>query len=201
MLTYADLDPQKRAFIFEWDGVLYPERDFYLQIYYLFAHFIEYVESVPPADDLLQFMKKNYEHHGHAGIFDRTAEVFGLDTKYRENLERLELTAQFPLKLELHAGMLCLLQEIVAERKQLFIWTKGNPEGQLNKIRQTDWKGLQAHLRVYFDAEYEGKNSLEILLQDNGFTPAEVLFVGKDTTAELRTLGIDFLAADLFLPA
>lgn len=193
MLTYADLNPDKKAVIFELDGVLYPERDFYLQIYYLFAHFVEYMETVPSADDLLQFLQTAYAHHGHEEIFERAVDAFGLDGKYRENLERLELTAQLPLKLELPEEMRVLLQDIVAREKQLFIWTKGDAEGQLNKIRQTDWQGLSQHLRVYFDAEYPDGDALAMLLKENGLDAALVVMVGCSGELEAAAAGIDFI--------
>lgn len=190
MLTYADLDPKKKVFIVELDGVLFPERDFYLQVYYLFANFIEYVESVPPAADLTNFMKTVYEHHGSEVVFDRAVEAFGLDTKYRENFERLLLTAQLPLKLELYAQVLSILQELVVDRKQIFIWTKGNPEGQLNKIRQVEWKGLGQYLKVYFAEEYESK-SLTAVLSENQLSTTEVLYIGSAGVNEAQQLGLD----------
>lgn len=196
MLNYTDIAPKKKFFIFELDGVLYPERDFYLQIYYLFANFIEYVETVPPATDLTNFMKTVYEHHGPEVVFDRAVGAFGLDVKYRENLDRLLLTAQLPLKLELHPPVLSLLQELVLDRKQIFIWTKGNPEGQLNKIRQIEWKGLGQYLRVFFAVEYE---SLTAVLTENQLSTAEVLFIGSASLTEAQQLGLDVLSVADFM--
>ena len=196
MLNYADIAPKKKFFIFELDGVLYPERDFYLQIYYLFANFIEYVETVPPATDLTNFMKTVYEHHGPEVVFDRAVGAFGLDVKYRENLDRLLLTAQLPFKLELHPPVLSLLQELVLDRKQIFIWTKGNPEGQLNKIRQVEWKGLGQYLRVFFADEYE---SLTAVLSENQLSTAEVLFIGSASLTEAQQLGLDVLSVADFM--
>ena len=64
MLKYCDLDPNKKAFIFELDNVLFPERDYLLQVYYLFANFIEFTETVPSSTELTNFLKTVYEHHG-----------------------------------------------------------------------------------------------------------------------------------------
>ena len=44
MFTYTDIDARKKAFVFELDNVLYPEKDYLLQVYYLFASFLEYSE-------------------------------------------------------------------------------------------------------------------------------------------------------------
>ena len=41
MIKYSEIDPRKDAFIFELDDVLYPEKDYLYQIYYLFTAFLE----------------------------------------------------------------------------------------------------------------------------------------------------------------
>ena len=43
-MKYSDLDKRKKAFIFELDNVLYPEKDYLYQVYYLFAALMEYTE-------------------------------------------------------------------------------------------------------------------------------------------------------------
>lgn len=202
MLSYSDIHPDKKAFIFEFDGVLYPEREFYLQVYYLFANFIEYVETVPPATDLLELMKKVYEIYGPAEVFNRVRDAFGLDEKYRENFDRLHHSAQFPLKLELYPEMRTLLQAMVKEAKPIFIWTTGIPEGQLNKIRQTEWGNLAKQLRVYFAEEYDEPTiALKTILQEQQLNPEQVLFIGSETTGiEIAKLsGLDFLSVKHFL--
>src|SRR5690349_1374270 len=143
MLTYQDISPKKKAFILELDDVLYPQKDYLLQVYYLFSNFIEYSEGVPTAEELSAFFKKSYEFHGADRIFERVQEAFGLDAKYRGNFERLHSTARLPLKLLLFQNMLSLMQEMVVDRKSLFIVTNGDPEQQLNKIRQIEWNGLE----------------------------------------------------------
>src|SRR5688500_13307239 len=112
MLNYSDLAPSKKGFIFELDNVLYPERDYLLQVYYLFANFIEFTETVPSSKELVSFMKTAYENHGSEGLFERASEVFGIDKKYKDNFEKLHYTARLPLKLVLLDRMLPLLQEM-----------------------------------------------------------------------------------------
>ena len=153
MLTYRDLDPSKKAFIFELDNVLYPEQDYLLQVYYLFANFIEFTEGFPPAPDLTEFCKNAYLNHGDEDIFDRIKQAFGIDDKYRENFTRLYTTARLPLKLILYPNVLSLLQEIIVDRKAIIILTNGIPEIQINKIMQTEWNGLEKYLKVYYVQE------------------------------------------------
>lgn len=206
MLTYSDINPRKKAFIFELDNVLYPEKDYLLQVYYLFASFIEYIETVPPAADLTAFFKNALEHHGNANIFDKAKETFGIDEKYRENFDRLHVSARLPLKLLLFHKMLKLLQDIVVDRKQLFIVTNGNPEQQLNKIKQMEWNGLENYLTVYFANEIAPKpetTSLERILAEHHLSRKDLVIIGAtETDREFADAsGVDFIYVNDFSEA
>lgn len=198
MINYSDFDPAKKAFAFELDNVLYPEKDYLLQVYYLFANLLEYIETVPPAADLTAFMKTAYEHQGKEGIFDRAQEVFGIDEKYRENFMRLHREAKLPLKLLLYKEMLDLLQQITVDRKMIFLVTGGNPIQQLNKIRHMEWNGLENYLKVFFTDELEAKPAPGVLLnilKDYELSASEVVFVGNGEEDKLfaKNAGIEFV--------
>ncbi len=204
MLQYKDLDPRKKAFVFELDNVLYPEQDYLLQVYYLFSNFIEFTEGTPPSADLTAFFKTAYSHHGDERIFERAKDAFGLDEKYRANFERLYYTARLPLKLLLYKEVLKLLQEIVVDRKQVFLITNGRPEVQLNKIRQTEWNGLEQYLKVYYAAEIKLKPEPDVLtyiLNDHGLLRKDVLILGATEVDEefAGACGIDYLNIEEFL--
>ena len=203
MLTYADIDSSKKGFIFELDNVLYPERDYLLQVYYLFANFIEFTETVPTAKELIDFLKTAYEHHGPEELFERASQMFGIDAKYRDNFEKLHYTARLPLKLVLFPNMLNLLQEMVVDRRQIFLVTNGNPEVQLNKIRQVEWNGLEQYLVVYFAAELKEKpetDVLESILDKHQLLRRDLVIIGNNDTDEdfARASGIDFVDSNDF---
>ncbi len=198
MLTYADFPVTKKAFVFELDNVLYPEKDYLLQVYYLFANFIEYVETVPSAAEVTNFLKTAYEHHGTEGIFDRVKETFGLDEKYRENFYRLHKTAKLPLKLLLFQNVLKLLQDIVIDRKQLFIVTNGDPEQQLNKMKQLEWNGLEQFLIPYFAHELKPKPETDVfvhILEKHHLYRRDITIIGNSTIDEEFALaaGVDYV--------
>lgn len=204
MLEYKDLDPRKKAFIFELDNVLYPEKDFLLQVYYLFANFIEFSEGNPLSEDLVNFLQTAYNHHGDENIFERVKEGLGIDEKYRVNFERLYHTARLPLKLLVNDQVLKLLQEIIIDRKQLFIVTNGKPEIQLNKIRQIDWMGIEEYLTVYFADEINPKPETEVLtyiLGKHNLLRKDVMIIGaSDTDEEFAfSCGIDYIEVNEFM--
>ena len=181
MIKYSDIDPRKRAFVFELDDVLYPEKDYLYQVYYLFTAFLEYIEFID-AKVATSFMIDTYLSEGKQFVFDRLKEKFGLDEKYRFNFEHLSNTAKLPLKLLLDKEMLTFLQDIVVDRKKIFIVTNGNPGQQLNKIKQTEWQGLEPYLICYFADEIAPKpetDSIDLLLKDHNLQRRDVLMIGN----------------------
>jgi len=179
MLETLKIPAEKKALILALDDVLFPKKDYLLQVYYLFAHLLEYTETVPPAADLTEFLKTAYLHHGEGGLFDRAAEVFGIDSKYKEPFDRMHITANLPLKLLLFPPVFEMLQEADAAGKRLFILTGGTPAMQLNKLKHTDWQGLDRSITVYFGEELMEKNldPMKFLLEENGLQAQEVLYI------------------------
>ncbi|WP_205313898.1 haloacid dehalogenase [Pedobacter nanyangensis] len=143
----------KKALILTLDDALFPKKDYLLQVYYLFSEFMAYTEQ-HDSKAMIDFMSKTYAAEGSENIFDKTAEQFAIPEKYRHNFELLHETARLPLKLLLFQNVLCLLQEAVVNRIQIFLLAEGNPAEAINKIKQVEWHGLQEYLKIYFTAEY-----------------------------------------------
>jgi phosphoglycolate phosphatase-like HAD superfamily hydrolase len=202
-MKYSDIDARKTAFIFELDNVLYPEKDYLYQVYYLFAGFLEYTELLD-AKVLVNLMVKTFEEEGADAVFNRVQEKFKLDEKYRFNFEHLHKNAQLPLKLLLYPAMLQLLQDIVVDRKKLFIVTNGNPEQQLNKLKQVEWHGLEKYLVCYFADEIAPKPEPDMVLKlinDHSLQRREILITGNTEADVLcaQASGIDFIYAEEFI--
>ncbi|WP_406826072.1 HAD family hydrolase [Pedobacter sp. KACC 23697] len=178
----------KQAVIFELDNVLFPEKDYLLQVYYLFAQFIEYTEQ-KNAQPIINFMQAEYENNGADMLFEKTAKQFGIDEKYKYNFDLLHLNARLPLKLLLFKNMLEFMQELVVNRKQIFIVTAGNPEQQLNKIKQTEWNGLEQYLTVYFVDELDQPKAeiFQNILNSNNLSPKQTLVVGANNFDEQQS--------------
>jgi len=202
-MKYTDIDKRKKAFIFELDNVLYPEKDYLYQVYYLFANLIEYTELYD-AQAILGLMTATYEKEGKDFVFDRIREKFKIDEKYRASLQHLLLTAKLPLKLLLFKNMLELMQEIVIDRKKLFIVTNGKPEQQLNKIKQTEWHGLENYLTCYFADELLPKpepDVLHLLLKEHNLQRRDIMMIENAEIDRLcaQACGIDHLNVEQFL--
>lgn len=196
IFRYADLDPHKKAFVFELDNVLFPTQDYLFQVYYLFAAFVEHTEQWK-SKQMITSMIEAYQQNGENAVFDKVKTAFSLEPKYQENFNRLVKTARLPLKLLLYQQMLDLLQQIVVDRKQIFILTNGNPEQQLNKIKQVEWNGLEHYLTCYFADEIRPKpepDALHQILADHSLQRRDLIMIGNHTSDELcaQAAGVDY---------
>ncbi|MFD2288312.1 HAD hydrolase-like protein [Pedobacter petrophilus] len=180
-MEISQLLKDKQAVIFELDNVLFPEKDYLLQVYYLFAQFIEYAGQ-KEAQPVLAFMRSEFEQSGSDLLFEKTAAQFKIDQKYQYNFDLLHQNARLPLKLLLFQSMLNFLQELVVNRIKIFIVTAGNPEQQLNKIKQTEWNGLEQYLTVYFADELKQSKAeiFQNILSSNNLSAEQALVVGAN---------------------
>lgn len=202
-LKYDDVDSRKKAFVLELDNVLYPEKDYLYQVYYLFASLLEYT-NLNDAMQTTNLMVDAYIAKGADAVFDELVAKTEIDEKYRANLNDLLLTAKLPLKLLLYQNMLEFLQEAVADRKKLFIVTNGNPHQQLNKLKQIEWHGLEPYLTCYFTDETMPKpepDVLEKLMKEHDLQRRDMLMI-ENSDADVvcaQTTGIDYLNVNEFL--
>lgn len=175
---------EKESFVFELDNVIYPEKDYFLQVYYLFAQFIEYGEQLNAAE-VLKYMQETYQEAGADDIFEKTASKFNIPEKYKVNFEMLVHSARLPLKLLIYSEVLNFLQSIVLERKQILLLVSGNPATQLNKIKQTEWNGLEKYLTVFFTEEFEPQeDALKLILENQELKKEKVLLIGNSIFAK-----------------
>ncbi|SEA58978.1 HAD family hydrolase [Pedobacter hartonius] len=198
-MSYKDYIRDNRAFVFELDNVLYPEKDYWLQVYYLFAQFIEYAEQIEGAG-IIRFMEETYRNDGHSGIFQKTAIQFDLPEKYQVNFDLLQQNARLPLKLLLFAPVLSFLREVRAAGKPVFLLVDGDPAIQLNKIRQMEWNGLEQYMKVYFLAEMANGyiDGIERITAESSVKSEEILVIGaeKDGTNLAYFNTLRFLTVD-----
>ncbi|WP_316840105.1 HAD family hydrolase [Pedobacter gandavensis] len=193
----------KQAFVFDLDNVLYPEKDYLLQVYYLFAQFIEYGEQLN-STDIVKYMQEQYLAHGPENLFEKTAAEFKIPEKYKMNFDLVMQNAKLPLKLLIYNKALVFLQEIVAAGKQVFLFVDGDPIMQLNKIRQVEWNGLEKNLIVYFSEESEPKPStqgIEQILERHHLEPAQLVLIGAKAADQeaAKKAKIEYLPIDLIL--
>ncbi len=202
-MNYKDIDKRKTAFILELDDVLYPAKDYIYQVYYLFANMLEYVELID-AKQTTNLMTDTYINEGPEAVFDKVAEKFPVAAKYKENFYNLFDTAKLPLKLLLYQNMLTLLQDVVVDRKKLFIVTNGSVVQQVNKIKQVEWHKLEPYLTCYLAAETALKpetDVIDLLIQEHNLQRRDILMIGYSETDSLcaEAAGIDYLSVEKFL--
>ncbi|GAA3957609.1 HAD family hydrolase [Mucilaginibacter dorajii] len=202
-MKYKDIDKRKTVFILELDDVLFPAKDYLYQVYYLFANMLEYVELVD-AKPTTKLMTDTYINQGADEVFDILAKEYPVAEGYRDKFDNLLITAKLPLKLLLYQNMLTLIQEVVVDRKKLFIVTNGNVPQQVNKIKQVEWHKLEPYLTCYFAEETAPKpepDVIHLLMQEHNLQRRDILMIGNSEIDNLcaETVGIDYLSVEKFL--
>ncbi|TAF45785.1 MAG: hypothetical protein EAZ51_02610 [Sphingobacteriales bacterium] len=197
-LKYSNFDEQYKAFIFELDDVLFPTKDYDLQVYYLFAHFLAYEKPQFIATEIIEYAKQRYQSHGNNKMFEALHKTFAIDINYQNNLNQLFNKAKLPLKLLLFNDALTLLKQIIVNHKSVFILTAGISERQLNKIKQTEWNGIETFLKVYFEDEFKDEplsEALNYLLTQHNLNPKDIIMVGNSRSKQsvVEAMGISFV--------
>lgn len=173
-----NLPEDKDLYIFELDDVLYPGKDYLLQVYYLFAQFVDFTEGSNIALEMVDFVKETFETEGGEGMLQKVQERFSLSKDYTENYARLEANAHLPAKLLLFDDARTTINRLLEKGKKIAILTKGNPVQQLNKLRHIDWQGLDKKLKVYFTDEliYRNLDPIAYIAKDFGVQTHDVLY-------------------------
>jgi phosphoglycolate phosphatase-like HAD superfamily hydrolase len=202
-MKYTDIDPRKTTFIFELDNVLYPEKDYLFQAYYLFAGYLEYLDLIDEKE-AVEIMVDAFNQNGKEAVFSAVQEKYNLNDNYKIHFEFVMKTAKLPLKLLLFQKMLELLQDIIVNRKKLFIVTNGKPEQQLNKIKQTEWHGLEKYLVCYFADEIVAKPEPDVInniLRDHNLRRNDIVMIGNSDNDLLcaEASGVDYINVGQFL--
>ena len=175
-MSFEKYISNKKALIITLDDALYPKKDYLLQVYYLFSEFMAYSEQID-AKSIVDFMSEEYKTHGEQALFKKTAAKFDIPEKYHQNFNLLFETARLPLKLLLFKNVLSLLQEVVVDRRPIFVLVEGNPAEAINKIKQIEWNGLEQYLKVYFTVEYNGSanDTVKHILNEQSLESGEVV--------------------------
>ncbi len=196
-MLFDQLVEKKKAFVFDLDNTLYPEKDYLYQIYYMVGQFIEYQETFDH-QIITKYLIDEFEKNGRAHIFDKLIEQFNLKKEYVDNCIRLLRTARLPLKLLLYKEAEWMLNELKEKQKFIFILTNGAPEQQYNKITQIEWNGLQKHIMCYYANEIVPKpapDGLQKIMTDHQLSAEELVFIGDADIDEncAKAAGVDFV--------
>ncbi|WP_392469855.1 HAD family hydrolase [Sphingobacterium cellulitidis] len=186
MMDFANIPTDKKLYLFEVDDVLFPKKDYLLQIYYLFSQFVEFTEGRPIATEMVNFMKETYMESAEENLYNLTAKKFNFKNDYKENFERLMVNGHLPLKLFLFNKTKLLFASILEKGGQIGILTKGNPALQLNKVKHIDWQGFDRNVKIYFIDELNFRNidPFTYIASENQVQKSDLFFI-EDNIAKL----------------
>lgn len=178
------IDTSKELYVFELDDVLFPRRDYVVQVYYLFGNFYEYTTGEAVGYKIAESMSKIYDIHGEDAVYSSTKLLFNIGDQFEENFKRLMANAQLPLKLELINETKALIEELLNHNIDIAILTKGNPIEQLNKLKFIDWqnlKQLESSTKIYFkdELDFRSVDPLEFIAEDFKIKSSDIEYIDK----------------------
>lgn len=172
---------KKKALILGFDDVLYPEKDYVLQVFYMFGQFIEFIEAKPVSKAITEDLKSLYLSTQAFPKFEAIAEKYDLKPTYKDKLERLYHQVQLPLRLDTYPIINELLQALIEKEISIFVLTQGDPFMQLNKLKQMNLLGLEKHLKLYFldELNFKKLDPISFILEENDLKIEDVFLLDK----------------------
>ena len=209
------------AIIFDLDDTLYPEIEYLKPAFKAISEAIE-AEYTVNALEIEHFLIKTFENEGRSMLFNKCFNHFikteneaenkakneqNTEGVYFENMSihsylQILRTVKIPNKIALFPYVYRLIPQLIAEEKQIFVLTNGNPTQQRNKIAHLDWQNLDAQMTFVFANEFAPKPSPRVFndfLEPNfHLKTKKTLFIGDaETDAEFsQNVGFDFLHVD-----
>lgn len=201
------------AFIFDLDDTLYPEIDYLKAAFQAISKEFEEKHALK-AIEIEQFLTTTFTENGRSQLFNQCFNQFFTDEKAQNtegvlseeicvnNCLNILRTVKISQKIALFPYVYRLIPQLVAEEKQIFVLTNGNPKQQRNKIAHLDWQNLDAQITFVFANEFAPKPSPSVFsdfLEPNfHLKTKKTLFIGDaETDAEFsQNVGFDFLHVD-----
>lgn len=131
------------TYLIDLDNTLIDENEYLFQAY----------EEIARKNNFdVNIMIEIFMNEGRDYLFDKMIARFG--GKLKDYLYTLR-TVKLLDKLEVYPVMVNLLNKIIKKKERIFVVTNGNQIQQINKVRQTDWNGLDKHITfIYADMIY-----------------------------------------------
>ncbi len=206
--------------IFDLDDTLYPEIAYLKAAFQAISKEFE-AEYAVNAADIESFLIKTFEKEGRQQLFNKCFNHFLKGKKASksalkpQNTEgayfekngvdcclHILRTVKIEEKITLFPYVYDLIPQLLAEKKQIFVVTNGNPTQQRNKIAHLDWQNLDAHITFIIANEFAPKPSPKVF--DDFLEPnfhlknKKIRFIGdSETDAQFsQNIGADFLHVD-----
>lgn len=186
-----------KAYIFDLDNTIYPEKDYLYQVYYLIGKYIEEKEKAS-SKEITEFLVYQFEKSGRKNLLNKLLDKFSLPESYMEDMLEIMRTAKLPLKLHMFKPVFELMQELVSNKLKIYILTNGNPGQQLNKIKHIEWLGLEDQVTCYFANEICPKpapDALNHILTTHSIEKDDVILIGDSKEDEYcaKAAGVFFM--------
>jgi HAD superfamily hydrolase (TIGR01549 family) len=185
-------------FIFDLDNTIYDEEDYLFQAYKAISQKLAGFALGYNENDLLAIILEIYSKEGRDKLFDKFLFRVGLDITYITECLKILRSFNPELSIEIKSKVKNILASLIEKKKPVFVLTNGNPEQQMNKIRNIRWDGLDKTISFIMADEFEPKPSpsgIIHILNITGSEKKEAIMTGDMETDKESALngGIDFI--------
>lgn len=169
------------VYVFDLDNTIIREEEYLFQAYETIAARLAMTFPLHNPGELDKTLKTIFLREGRTALFNKFLTSTGIGEGYLEVcLDILRsYTPENPLSLIQKTKQ--LLIELIRRNKKIFVLTNGNPVQQRNKVRYTDWNGLDKNITFIFAEEIKPKPSpdgLILIIRSSGTEKREVLMIG-----------------------
>lgn len=140
------------------DDTLYEERLYLFEAYKQIGVFVEAVHNIS-AQAIECYLIEGFIKSGRKGLFDSCINYFALPGSLIDKMLEILRTVSFEQPLELKGFVLPFISMLMDKGKRIFVITNGNVRQQQNKVKNIDWKKLDASINFVYANDFEPKPS------------------------------------------
>lgn len=157
--SFIDVLSEKYSdILLDLDDTLYEERLYLFEAYKQIGIFVETVHNVS-AQAIECYLIEGFIKDGRKGLFNSCINHFALPNSLMEKMLEILRTVTFKQPLELKGFVLPFLFMLMDKGKRIFVITNGNVSQQQNKVKNIDWKKLDASINFVYANDFESKPS------------------------------------------
>jgi phosphoglycolate phosphatase-like HAD superfamily hydrolase len=180
MISPDEIASNYKVVVFDYDDTLVSEKEFLFFTYRQIAALV-YRSHKIPENEVFEYLKNEFELHGRDLLFNKLIRKYNLPITMLSDLLGLMRTAVISPALTLLPGMKSLLKRILEKDVKVYVLTNGNHLQQINKIRHTQWEGLEKRISFVFADLHEPKPSpvcLQLIQKQTNTDCRDMVFIG-----------------------
>lgn len=187
-----------KYYLIDLDDTIFSEADYLFFAYnkidiYLSSNFLIQKGKI------YNYLKFQFRENGRHKLFNKMIKEFKLDVKVLDSILSILRGVKFDVKISMYPQMFQMIENLIGQKKRIFIVTNGNIYQQKNKVNSIDWRGTEKNLMFIYANSVEPKPSKKLFyfLKTNfNINEPETLMIGNDYDVDRKfaeNSNIDFI--------